>query len=153
MAHVETNLSRKIRVRELAQLLDLSTSDFTRTFKRTLGASPRTYVLRRRIEVAQGLMLTSPEPLSSVALACGMYDQAHFTRCFQRIAGETPHAWRRARLAALDIDQLSFIAVQGAGAQRPVALPGSPDCPSLSGQSSRLGGSRHRRAARRIRAW
>jgi AraC family transcriptional regulator len=103
-AHVKVNLSRKIPIRELAQLLDLSASHFCRAFKCTFGVSPRDYVLRRRIEVAQGLMLTTSEPLSSIALKCGMCDQAHFTRSFHRIVGETPYTWRRARRGALKMD-------------------------------------------------
>jgi AraC family transcriptional regulator len=103
-AHVETNLSRRIAVRELARLLGLSASHFCRAFKCTLGAAPRDYVLRRRIEVAQGLMLTTSEPLSSIAVACGMSDQSHFTRSFHRIVGETPYTWRRTRRDALEVD-------------------------------------------------
>jgi AraC family transcriptional regulator len=103
-AHVEANLCRRIHIRELARLLDLSASHFCRAFKCTFGVSPRDYVLRRRIEVAKGLMLTTSEPLSSIALKCGMCDQAHFTRSFHRIAGETPYTWRRTRRGELKID-------------------------------------------------
>ena len=103
-AHVEANLSRRIHVRELAQLLDLSASHFCRAFKCTFGVSPRDYVLRRRIEVAQGLMLTTSEPISSIAVRCGMCDQSHFTRSFHRIVGQTPYTWRRTRRGALNID-------------------------------------------------
>ncbi len=81
-AYVEAHLSRRIRVQELARLLGLSASHFCRAFKSTSGAAPRDYVLHRRIEVAQGLMLTTSEPLSAIAVACGMCDQPHFTRCF-----------------------------------------------------------------------
>jgi AraC family transcriptional regulator len=95
IAHVEANLSRRIRVLELANLLGLSASHFCRAFKCTFGASPRAYVLRRRIDVAQGLMLTTSDSLSSIALGCGMCDQQHFTRSFRRIVGETPSMWRR----------------------------------------------------------
>jgi AraC family transcriptional regulator len=100
-AHVEMNLSRRIRVQELAHLLGLSASHFCRAFKCTFGVAPRDYVLRRRIEVAQGLMLTTSEPISSIAVKCGMCDQPHFTRSFHRLVGETPNAWRRIRQAAL----------------------------------------------------
>jgi AraC-like DNA-binding protein len=102
-AHVEANLSRKILIRELARLLGLSASHFCRAFKCTFGVSPRDYMLRRRIEVAQALMLTTSEPLSSIAVRCGMCDQPHFTRSFHRIVGETPYAWRRTRRATLNI--------------------------------------------------
>ena len=100
-AHVEANLYRRIPIRELARLLRLSASHFCRAFKCTFGVSPRDYVLRRRIEVAQGLMLATSEPLSSIAVRCGMCDQPHFTRSFHRIVGETPYAWRRTRLGSL----------------------------------------------------
>jgi AraC-like DNA-binding protein len=103
-AHVEANLCRRISIRELARLLDLSASHFCRAFKCTFGVSPRDYVLRRRIEVAQGLMLTTSQPLSSIAVTCGMCDQPHFTRSFHRIVGETPYTWRRTRRGALSID-------------------------------------------------
>jgi len=98
---VEANLCRRIPIQELARLLSLSASHFCRAFKCTFGVSPRDYVLRRRIEVAQGLMLGTSEPLSSIAVRCGMCDQAHFTRSFHRIVGETPYAWRRTRQGSL----------------------------------------------------
>jgi AraC family transcriptional regulator len=101
IAHVDANLSRRIPIQELARLLGLSASHFCRAFKCTLGASPRDYVLRRRIEMAQGLMLTTYEPLSSIAVRCGMCDQQHFTRSFHRIVGETPYTWRRSRRGPL----------------------------------------------------
>jgi transcriptional regulator GlxA family with amidase domain len=97
VSHVDTNLSRRLPVQELARLLGLSASHFCRAFKCTFGTSPRHYVLGRRIEVAQGLMLTTSEPLSSIAIRCGMCDQPHFTRSFHRIVGETPYSWRRTR--------------------------------------------------------
>jgi AraC family transcriptional regulator len=100
---VEANLGRRIPIRELAQILGLSASHFCRAFKCTFGVAPRDYVLRRRIEVAQGLMLTTAEPLSSIAVTCGMCDQQHFTRSFHRIVGETPYRWRRARQGARKI--------------------------------------------------
>jgi len=104
IAHVEANLSRRVLVQELAELLGLSASHFCRAFKCTFGTSPRDYMLRRRIEVAQGLMLTTSEPLSSIAVRCGMCDQSHFTRSFQRIVGETPYTWRRTRRGSLMVD-------------------------------------------------
>jgi AraC-like DNA-binding protein len=102
MAHVEGNLCRKLPIMELARLLGFSASHFCRAFKRTFGISPREYVLRRRIQLAQAMMLTSSDPLSAIASQCGMCDQSHFTRSFHRMVGETPNTWRRTRRGVLD---------------------------------------------------
>jgi AraC family transcriptional regulator len=101
--HVEGNITGRIHIPQLARLVGLSASHFCRAFKCSFGVSPRAYVLRRRIEVAQALMLTTSAPLSAIALSCGMCDQQHFTRSFRRIVGETPSNWRRARQGVLQI--------------------------------------------------
>jgi AraC-like DNA-binding protein len=60
--------------------------------------SPHGYIIRRRVERAQGLMLSTARPLRDIAAECGLADQAHLTRLFRRIVGESPAAWRRARI-------------------------------------------------------
>jgi hypothetical protein len=41
-------------------------------------------------------MRTTQEPLSQIAVACGLCDQAHLCRVFRRLIGMSPSAWRRA---------------------------------------------------------
>jgi AraC family transcriptional regulator len=95
--HIDAHLGGRIRVEELAQLLNLSESHFSRAFRCAFGTSAHDYLTRRRIEMAQGWMLTTGETLCAIALRCGLSDQSHFTRLFRRIVGATPYAWRRAR--------------------------------------------------------
>jgi AraC-like DNA-binding protein len=45
------------------------------------------------------MMRTTHEPLAQVAVACGLFDHAHFCRLFRRVVGVTPSAWRRANPA------------------------------------------------------
>ena len=96
-AHIESNLDRPLRSRDLAKLARLSPAHFSRTFRNSFGCSPLEYVTRRRVERAQGLMLSTEMPLSQIALDCGLADQAHFSRLFRRVVGESPRVWRRAR--------------------------------------------------------
>jgi len=95
MAHVDAHLGDTIPVGCLAGLTRLSTSHFSRAFKGSFGTSPHRYVMDRRIQTAQKMMLESQETLAQIALACGLSDQAHFSRAFQRVVGASPHAWRR----------------------------------------------------------
>lgn len=99
-SHVEANLDRPIKNEELASLVRLNASHFGRAFRNSFGEPPHEYVIRRRVERAQGLMLSTEASLSDIALDCGLADQSHLTRLFRRIVGESPRAWRRARLSA-----------------------------------------------------
>jgi len=108
-AYVDANLAGRLSIIKLAKSLNLSTSHFSRAFKCTVGLSPHAWVLRRRMEVAQGLLLTTSAKLSDVAIMCGMTDQSHLTRRFRRTFGETPRVWRRSRRAILEERSTSWL--------------------------------------------
>ncbi len=93
--YIQQRLERTLRVKELAEHASLSVSHFCRAFKESFGASPHLHLTRLRVERAQRLMLTTQDPLSQIALACGMADQAHLSKLFRREVGEAPNTWRR----------------------------------------------------------
>jgi transcriptional regulator GlxA family with amidase domain len=97
LAHIDGNLGTPIRNKDLATLARLSTFHFGFAFRNSVGDSPHAYIIRRRMERAQGLMLSTDKTLSEIAVECGLADQPHFTRLFRRVVGESPAAWRRAR--------------------------------------------------------
>jgi AraC family transcriptional regulator len=92
---IDSNLADTIRLRDLAAVTHLSARHFSRAFRSMIGESPYAYVMRRRIERAQEIMLRTDAPLAQIALDCGLADQAHFTRLFRRVLGTSPGAWRR----------------------------------------------------------
>jgi AraC family transcriptional regulator len=94
-AFVGERFGARIRTTELAALAGLSPSYFFRAFKESFGISPQAYVMKVRVDRAKEMMLASDEPLSQVALACGLSDQAHFSRVFRKTVGQSPRAWRR----------------------------------------------------------
>jgi AraC family transcriptional regulator len=93
-SYIEANQEAVIRVVDLAGVAQLSTSHFSRAFRKTFGMTAVAYISQQRIRRAQELMLTSVLSLSQVALECGMCDQSHFSRVFRRIVGINPQAWR-----------------------------------------------------------
>jgi AraC-like DNA-binding protein len=106
-SHIEANLDKPIRSADLAALLMLTPCHFSRAFRASFGEPPLEYVIRRRVQRAQGLMLSTDAPLSQIALDCGLADQAHFSRLFRRVVGESPKAWRRARVSPGDRDPIA----------------------------------------------
>jgi AraC family transcriptional regulator len=95
VAYIEANLGSKLAIGEMADLVALSKSHFSRAFKQTLGSCPMAYVAVRRVERAKIMMASTGQRLTDIALACGFADQPHLNRYFRRIVGVSPGLWRR----------------------------------------------------------
>lgn len=93
--YIDSHLTEKITLRDLARLIDVSVGRLCRAFKVSVGVSPYRFIARKRVELACGMLKTSPQPLSQVAISCGLCDQSHFSRFFRQATGMSPAAWRR----------------------------------------------------------
>jgi AraC family transcriptional regulator len=96
-AYIDSNLHRTIHIRDLSAVAQRSPAHFSRKFKLAVGDSPHAYVVKRRLEKASHLMMTTAEPLSEIALSVGFSDQAHLCRLFRQAFGRSPANWRRER--------------------------------------------------------
>jgi AraC-like DNA-binding protein len=94
--YIETHLPHKITLGDLASLIHVSRGQLCRAFKISVGVSPYRFIARKRVELACVLLKSTREPLSQVAISCGLYDQSHFCRVFREATGVSPAAWRRA---------------------------------------------------------
>jgi AraC family transcriptional regulator len=108
--YIQAHVGEKIGRHELAKVLHMSVGRLSVRFKVSTGMTLRQYIARQRIESACGMMKSSSEPLSRIAIACGLCDQAHFSRVFRRVLGASPAAWRRAHLAAKLVGTLQRVA-------------------------------------------
>jgi PAS domain S-box-containing protein len=79
---------------ELASSCNYSESQFNRVFRGIMGSSPRSYVLRHRLETAKNLLARTDLPLSEIAARCGFYDASDFGKRFREFEGVTPRGYR-----------------------------------------------------------
>lgn len=91
-------LGDKLKIEDMARAVRLSPSYFTQAFRTTYGMPPKRFLMRLRIREAQKCLLAKQPQLCDLALQCGFSDQAHFTRVFHDVAGETPRRWLGLRL-------------------------------------------------------
>jgi AraC-like DNA-binding protein len=124
-AYIEGNMDSKLRAADLAAIVRLSATQFSRAFKKSFAETPLAYVTRQRMRRAQVMMLSSREPLSRIAVDCGMCDQAHFTRTFRKVVGITPSVWRREFSPGREPDDTRRQVIRGASPSdiaRPISI-------------------------------
>ncbi|WP_432474652.1 AraC family transcriptional regulator [Amphritea sp. HPY] len=81
---------------ELANRLHLSESHFYCLCQRQFGMTPQQYVMNRRMQRAQFLLLNSKMPLAVLAAELGFADASSFSRAYKNHYQETPGRARRA---------------------------------------------------------
>lgn len=86
-----------LRVDQLADAAGTTPRALQRLLHERLGLTPKWLIGRYRMqEAAQRLAASDPPPLAELAAELGFADQAHFSRQFRAVIGETPRRYARA---------------------------------------------------------
>src|SRR5215472_1184787 len=78
--YINDRLDQPIHLAELAGVVALSSTHFSRLFKQSTGIAPHQYVIQRRVERANLLLRKGDMTLPEVAAAVGFVDQSHLDR-------------------------------------------------------------------------
>lgn len=95
---IEAHLGEQVTLLDLATYTGLSPMHFASQFRAATGVRPHEYVMRRKIEEAQLLLLISRRTLIDIATSFGFLTQSHFTTVFKRFVGLPPLRWQQNRL-------------------------------------------------------
>lgn len=87
-------LDQRLPISVVAERCGVSAVHFSRAFRRTTSETPHRWLMRRRLEKACALLVSTDETIADIALACGFSDQSHLTRTFSLLIGTTPASWR-----------------------------------------------------------
>lgn len=91
IAYLRRNLTRPLRVEDVAREAHMSVSSLHRHFKGVTGFSPLQFQKKLRLHEALRLMLTENERAATAAAAVGYESVTQFTREYKRMFGEPPH--------------------------------------------------------------
>jgi AraC-like DNA-binding protein len=85
-----------LSVEQAAMLAGVNVRSLQRCFRKFVGVTPKRVIQRYRLlEAAEQLKASSPPDLAALAATLGYADQAHFTRDFTLVIGQTPRAFVR----------------------------------------------------------
>lgn len=97
---LEANLYGEIPLGEIAEQCRLSERHFSRAFTQSTGMPPQRWLMKRRVETAKELLLSTDLSLATIAKQSGFADQSYLTRVFSDWVGKSPGAWRRSNRLA-----------------------------------------------------
>ncbi len=95
LSYINDNLSKDISLEELSEMMHFNPSYFIRFFKSATGITPISYILNRRIALAQKLLLDEKATIKDVSLKAGFQNTRYFSRYFKKITGFSPASYQQ----------------------------------------------------------
>jgi AraC-like DNA-binding protein/ligand-binding sensor protein len=92
--YIRENYTRKVRLKEVADVSGLSAPYFSTVFKEEMGENLSNYLNRLRVDRATKLLLDTDLSLSEIAGSCGFEDQSWFSKIFKSYTGVSPGKYR-----------------------------------------------------------
>ncbi len=91
---MEFNYMVNISLKVIAETTGRSLSSFNREFKSIFNETPHRWILKRRLQEAKKLLLTTARRPSDFYLELGFEDLAHFSRTFKKEFGKPPREFK-----------------------------------------------------------
>jgi len=95
--YIKRNYMKKVTLEEVALNSSLSTTYFSRTFKKEMHCSFNNYLNRVRIEMSKKLLLDESIPLVDISIIVGFEDQSYYSKVFKKITNISPGKYREKR--------------------------------------------------------
>ena len=91
---IDKKLYMRVTVEEVCKNFNVSTSYFTRIFKKSFGISPVAYIQKSKIEIAKTMLATTHTPIHIISEKLAFANHGHFASKFMAYVGMTPTEYR-----------------------------------------------------------
>lgn len=95
MDYIDQHITDDLTLKELSAVANMSTSYFSQLFKELNGFSAWDYIISKRVDQAQKLLISSTESIYSIALQSGFNNTTNFYKAFKKITGVSPSTYRK----------------------------------------------------------
>jgi AraC-like DNA-binding protein len=93
--HMVNHYNENITLEDLANIAGLSSSHYSRLFKKYANYSPIDYLVHLRMDRAKELLVLSDYKLKAIAESVGYNDELYFSRMFKKVVGQSPSEYAK----------------------------------------------------------
>ncbi|WP_429842111.1 helix-turn-helix domain-containing protein [Brevibacillus sp. FIR094] len=93
--YIQQNYQENMTVKQLAQIANMPSWQYTPLFRQLTGKKPLEYVTALRIHHAKKLLRSSNDSLRDISSQVGFTDEYYFNRRFRKTTGYTPRQYSR----------------------------------------------------------
>ena len=95
--YIQNNFYTKISLKEVADLIFLTESNFCKFFKKATGKTYSDYLNELRINEACRLLVQTEKSINQISFECGFESLSYFNRVFLNKKGVTPSKYRKSK--------------------------------------------------------
>jgi len=95
ITYINENIFEKIAIATLSEITRWKPHHFIRVFTKHTGITPYQYILNRKINKAQTMLVETKIPIVEIAYDLGFQSHGNFCNAFKKIIKQTPEAFRK----------------------------------------------------------
>ena len=96
--YIQDHFMGKISLKEVADLIHLTESNFCKFFKKATGKTYSDYINEMRINEAARLLLQTEKTINQISYECGFETLSYFNRVFLNKKRKTPSTFRKEKI-------------------------------------------------------
>jgi AraC-like DNA-binding protein len=93
LIYIHKNLDKPISLQELADTSCLNKDYFIHLFKKEMKCTPIQYVIQKKIEKAQLMLIIKNISIKEAAYSISIDSPSYFNRLFKKVTGRSPSTW------------------------------------------------------------
>ena len=95
ISYINSNFNKEMTLEQICRKYSISLRTLYRKWSLCFSHTPAEFILKKRLDYAEKLLLTTDLPVKTIALNSGFNSPLYFSKCFQRAYRQSPGQYRK----------------------------------------------------------